>query len=291
MTQVAEPEAAKKFVGGGVLRKEDPELLTGQGRFVDDIALPGMLWMSFVRSPVAHANLTRVDVSAARDMPGVVAAFTGQDLASDWAIGMPCAWPIADRVLPEEPTADPRIPDHWPVAQDKVRYSGEIVAVVVADSRGRAKDAVEAVEVDYDELPVVTSTEEALADGAPVLHESLGTNRMYTWGFKNGDVDQVFDEAPVVVKQRYYHPRLIPNAIEPRGVVVSPVIAQGEYTLYSATQIPHILKDPDGAGHRDPRGQDPGGRAGRRRRLRLQAERLRRGGDRGRGRHASSASR
>jgi aerobic carbon-monoxide dehydrogenase large subunit len=242
MTQVAEPETAKKFVGGGVLRKEDPELLTGHGRFVDDIALPGMLWMSFVRSPVAHANLTRVDVSGALKMPGVVAAFTGQDLAPEWAIGMPCAWPIADRVLPDEPTADPRIPDHWPVAQDKVRYSGEIVAVVVADSRGHAKDAVEAVEVDYDELPVVTSAEQALADGAPLLHQSLGTNKMYTWGFKNGDVDRVFDEAPVVVKQRYYHPRLIPNAIEPRGVVVSPVASQGEFTIYSATQIPHILK-------------------------------------------------
>src|SRR4029453_10427379 len=97
MTQVAEPEAAKKFVGGGVLRKEDPELLTGQGRFVDDIALPGMLWLSFVRSPVAHPNLARVDRDAAKDMPGGVAVFTGQDLADEWAAAMPCGWPIADR--------------------------------------------------------------------------------------------------------------------------------------------------------------------------------------------------
>jgi len=241
MTQVAEQEA-KRWVGGGVLRKEDPELLTGQARFIDDITVPGMMWISLVRTPVAHANLTRVDVSAALKMPGVVAAFTGQDLASEWASAMPCAWPIADRVLPEENTADPRIADHWPVAKDKVRYSGEIVAVVVADSREHAVDAVEAVEVDYDELPVVTRPEEALADGAPLLHDEFGTNRMYTWGFSAGEVDRIFAEAPVVVKQRYYHPRLIPNAIEPRGVLVAPVSSQGEFTIYSATQIPHILK-------------------------------------------------
>ncbi|HEV2919867.1 MAG TPA: xanthine dehydrogenase family protein molybdopterin-binding subunit, partial [Actinomycetota bacterium] len=166
MTQVAEPQG-KRWVGGGVLRKEDPELLAGQGRFVDDIALPGMLWLSFVRSPVAHANLARVDIDAAKDMPGVVAVFTGQDLADEWAAAMPCGWPIADRVMPDEPTADARVPDHWPVAKDRVRYMGEIVAVVAADSRERAADAVEAVEVDYDELPVVIDMEAALADDAP----------------------------------------------------------------------------------------------------------------------------
>jgi aerobic carbon-monoxide dehydrogenase large subunit len=242
MTQVAEPEAAKQWVGGGILRKEDPELLTGQGRYVDDIALPGMLWLSFARSPVAHANLTRVDTSAAAGMPGVVAVFSGQDLAGDWASGMPCAWPIGDRVLPDEPTSDARIPDHWPVAKDRVRYQGEIVAVVVADSREHAADAIEAVDVDYDELPVVTDMQEALKEGSPVIHEQFGGNEAYTWSFTNGDVDAVFANAPVVVKERYYHPRLIPNAIEPRGVVVQPVPAQGEVTIWSATQIPHILK-------------------------------------------------
>ena len=241
MTQVAEPEA-KRWVGGGILRKEDPELLTGQGRFVDDLVLPGMQWMAFARSPVAHANLTRVDVSAAQGMPGVTAVFTGQDLAGDWAAGMPCAWPIADRTMPDEPTADARIPDHWPVAKDRVRFMGEIVAVVVADSREHAADAVSEVQVDYEELPVVTDMEAALRDDAPVIHEAFGSNRAYTWTLANGDVDGVFANAPVVVKERYYHPRLIPNAIEPRGVVVQPVPAQGEVTIWSATQIPHILK-------------------------------------------------
>jgi aerobic carbon-monoxide dehydrogenase large subunit len=241
MTQVAEPEA-KSWVGGGILRKEDPELLTGQGRYVDDIALPGMLWLAFVRSPVAHATIASIDTSAARQLPGVQAVFTGPELAEEWAAAMPCAWPIADRTMPDEPSADPRIPDHWPVAKDRVNYMGEIVAVVVADSREHAADAIEAVEVDYDELPVVTDMMEAISEGSPVIHESLGTNRAYTWVLTNGEVDKVFAEAPVVVKERYYHPRLIPNAIEPRGVVVQPVPAQGEYTVWSATQIPHILK-------------------------------------------------
>ena len=241
MTQVAEPEA-KRWVGGGILRKEDPELLTGQGRYVDDLVLPGMQWMAFARSPVAHANLTSVDVSAAQGMPGVTAVFTGQDLAGDWAAGMPCAWPIGDRVMPDEPTADARIPDHWPVAKDRVRYQGEIVAVVVADSREHAADAVSEVQVDYEELPVITDMEAALRDDAPVIHEAFGSNRAYTWTLANGEVDRVFDEAPVVVKERYYHPRLIPNAIEPRGVVVQPIPSQGEVTIWSATQIPHILK-------------------------------------------------
>ena len=241
MTQVAEPEA-KRWVGGGILRKEDPELLTGQGRYVDDIALPGMLWLSFVRSPVAHATIANLDTAAAKQLPGVVAVFTGQELAEEWAAAMPCAWPIANRTLPEEPTDDARIPDHWPVAKDRVNFMGEIVAVVVADSREHAADAIEAVEVDYDELPVVTDIMEALDDSSPVIHDALGSNKAYTWGLSNGDVDRVFAEAPVVVRQRYYHPRLIPNAIEPRGVVVQPVPAQGEYTIWSATQIPHILK-------------------------------------------------
>jgi carbon-monoxide dehydrogenase large subunit len=241
MTQVAEPEL-RRWVGGGLLRKEDPELLTGQGRYVDDLVLPGMVWLAFARSPVAHAVLTRVDASAAKERPGVLAVFTGEELASEWATPMPCAWPIADRTLPEEPTTDARVPDHWPVARDRVRYAGEIVAVVVADSREHAIDAVEAVDVDYDDLPVVIDMEAALEDGAPAIHQQFGTNRAYTWSTSNGEVDKVFSEAPVVVKERYYHPRLIPNAIEPRGVLVQPVPAQGEFTVWSATQIPHILK-------------------------------------------------
>ena len=242
MTQTVEPEAAQRYMGQGLLRKEDPELLTGEGRYVDDITLPGMAWLAFARSPVAHARITRIDTSAAKQMPGVVAVFTGEELAGEWAAGLPCAWPIANRVLPEEPTRDARLPDHWPLAKDRVRYQGDAVAVVVADSRAHAKDALEAIDVDYEELPVVTDMEEALKEGAPVIHDSFGDNEAYVWKLASGEVDKVFSEAPVVVKERYYHPRLIPNAIEPRGVVVQPNAAMGEYTVWSATQIPHILK-------------------------------------------------
>jgi len=224
---------AQKYVGGGVLRKEDPELLTGQARYVDDLTFPGMVWAYVVRSPLAHARIRSVDTSTARGMPGVVAVWSGKDLADEWQGSLPCAWPV---------TEDIKIPPHWPVAQDEVRHLGEAVAVVVAETRAQAKDAAEAVAVDYEDLPVVTDAEEALKEGAPLVHADLGTNRSYTWTLSAGEVGKVFAEAPVVVKERYYHPRLIPNAIEPRGAIAVPVPAQGEFTLYSATQIPHIVK-------------------------------------------------
>src|SRR6266566_2066811 len=222
------------YIGSRMLRKEDAPLVTGQGRYVDNLVLPGMLFASIVRSPMAHARITGVDVSAALQMPGVVAAYRGADLASDWSASLPCAWPVAP---------DTRIPNHWPVAQDKARLVGDPVAVVVADSREHAADGAEAVDVDYDPLPPVTSIEQALADGAPVIHEEFGDNVCFKdLKIASGDVDKVFAEAPVTVKQRYYHPRLIPNAIEPRGVLVQPIPVTGEMTMWSSTQIPHILR-------------------------------------------------
>src|SRR6266542_1635440 len=156
-----------RYIGSRMLRKEDAPLIAGQGRYVDNLVLPGMLFMAVVRSPMAHARITGVDVSAALQVPGVVAAYSGADLASDWAAGLPCAWPVA----PET-----RIPTHWPVAQDKARMFGDPVAVVVADTREHAVDGAEAVDVDYDPLPPVTSIEQALADGAPVIHDEFGDN-------------------------------------------------------------------------------------------------------------------
>jgi len=223
-----------KYVGSRMLRKEDGPLLTGRGSYVDNLALPGMVWVSIVRSPLAHARINRVDTSAALKVPGVVAAYSGADLASEWAAGLPCAWPVA----PET-----KIPDHWPVAKDKARMVGDPVAVVVADTRAHAVDGAEAVDVDYEPLQPVTSIEQALADGAPVIHEEFGNNICFQdLKIANGDVDKVFAEAPVVVKQRYYHPRLIPNAMEPRGVLAQPMPVTGEMTMWSSTQIPHILR-------------------------------------------------
>jgi carbon-monoxide dehydrogenase large subunit len=232
MTQTQEPEV-KKYVGGGVPRKEDPQLLTGEAKFIDDLSFPGMLWAHVVRSPLAHARINSVDVEAARGMEGVVAAWSGADLADEWADGLPCAWPV---------TEDIKMPTHWPVAQDKVCFAGDAVAVIVADSRAHAKDASEAVEVDLEMLDPVLDMEEALKDST-VIHDDLGTNKSYVWSLATGeDIDEAFNSAPVVVKERYYHPRLIPNAIEPRGAIVVPNVAMGEYTLYSATQIPHVLR-------------------------------------------------
>jgi aerobic carbon-monoxide dehydrogenase large subunit len=220
-------------IGTAVPRKEDPELLTGQARYVDDLAVPGMVWMMLVRSPYAHARIKGVDVSKALAAEGVVAAYSGEDLAGDLPAGLPCAWPV---------TEDINMPTHWPLARDKARYAGDAVAVVIAESRALAKDAAELVEVDYEPLPAVTDVGEALGEGVPLVHEEFGTNRSYDWTLSAGDVDKAFAEAAVTVSQRYRQNRLIPTAIEPRGVLVQPVPAQGEFTVWSATQIPHILR-------------------------------------------------
>ncbi|BBL80370.1 carbon-monoxide dehydrogenase large subunit [Rubrobacter xylanophilus] len=225
-------ETAQRYVGGGVPRKEDPALVTGRATWTDNIKLPGMLHFALVRSPMAHAKINRIDVSAAREQPGVVAVFTAEDLKDEWAAPIPCGWQV---------TEDLRVPEHWPLTGDKVRYLGDPVAVVVAEDRYAAKDALEFVEVDYEPLDVVTDMQEALKEGAPLVHEELGTNECYTWPMQNGDIDEAFGRADVVVKERYIQQRLIPNAIEPRAVVAQPEPG-GSFTVYSSTQVPHILK-------------------------------------------------
>jgi aerobic carbon-monoxide dehydrogenase large subunit len=222
-----------KVMGTEVLRKEDPELITGQAKYLDDLVVPGMLWMHVVRSPLAHAKINSVDLSRAREMPGVVAAFSGADLADDWAGPLLMAWAV---------TEDIHNPPHWPLAKDKARYQGDGVAVVIAESRAQAADAGEAVDVDYEPLDVVVDTEAAMKDGAPLVHDEFGTNKCYTWAHSNGDVDAVFGAAKVIVKERYVIQRQIPNAIEPRGVLCQPNPAMGDFILYTSTQIPHIVK-------------------------------------------------
>src|SRR6266480_667701 len=202
-------DTADRVVGTSVLRKEDAELITGQGKYTDDLKVPGMLHMVLVRSPFAHARVRSVDLSAAKAMDGVVAAFSGADLAEDWAGSLPMAWPV---------TEDIKSPTHLPLTKDKARHQGDGVAVVVAETRAIAKDAAEAVDVDYEELPVVTDSQQALADGAPLVHDEFGTNHSYTWTLANGEVDKVFAEAPVVVKERYVIQRQLPTAIEARSV-------------------------------------------------------------------------
>jgi len=227
-------ETARRYMGNSVLRKEDPPLLTGQANFTDDIRLPGMLHFALLRSPHAHARIRSIDASAAKERPGVVAVFTGEDLAGEWAIGIPTGWPV---------TEDIKIPDHWPLARGEVNHAGDGVAVVVATDRYKAQDALEYIEVDYEVLPAVVDVEAALEEGSPLVHEDLGTNKCYTWPLGTGDIDKAFSEADVVVSGRYIQQRLIPSAIEPRAVVVNPEPATGNLTVYTSTQVPHFVKD------------------------------------------------
>jgi carbon-monoxide dehydrogenase large subunit len=225
-------ETAPKVMGTAVKRKEDASLLRGRGTYVDNLTLPGTAYMVLVRSPYPRARIKAVDLDAARTAEGVVAAYSGADLAEEWAGGLPCAWPV---------TEDIKMPPHFPLATDEARYQGDPVAVVVAESRALAKDAAELVEVDYEPLSSVADVEKALADGAPLVHDDLGTNECYVWKLESEAVQTAIDAADVIVTRRYYQPRLIPNAIEPRGVLAQ-VGPAGDVTLWSATQTPHIQR-------------------------------------------------
>ncbi|MEH1128755.1 xanthine dehydrogenase family protein molybdopterin-binding subunit [Micromonospora sp. CPCC 206061] len=234
MTTVQERPAGE--VGAARKRKEDARLITGRTMWTENITLPGMLHLAILRSPMAHARVTRVDTSAALREPGVVTAFSGRDVA-DTQGSLPCAWPV---------TEDMVHPDHPPLAVDEVRHAGEAVAVVVARDRASAVDALASIEVDYEPLPVVLDMEEALAEDARLVHADKGTNKAYTWVFDSGEagtgqaVDAAFAGAEVVIKRRYIQQRLIPAFMEPRSVVVDPTGDQ--HTIWSATQIPHILR-------------------------------------------------
>ena len=223
----------EKFVGQPVLRKEDPALLRGEGSFVDNMVVPGMLHMAVVRSPFAHARVVGVDVSKALEIPGVVGAWSGADLADEWAGPLPMVWPI---------TEDIKTSDHWPLTKDKARFQGDGVAVVLAETRGLAGDAAEAVEVEYEPLDAVLDIEEAGKDGAPLVHDELGTNAVVHWSHGGGGDQSLFDSAPVKLQLRYEAPRNTPSAIEPRGALASPVPSIGEFTLWTSTQIPHIAR-------------------------------------------------
>ena len=226
--QTEAPQAQVGEFGKARLRKEDERLITGQTNWTDNITLPGMLHIAFLRSPYAHARITSVDVSAARSEPGVIAAYSGADFAAEQG-SLPCAWPV---------TPDIVIPAHPPMAVDEVRYVGEAVACVVARDRYAAADALAAIEVDYEQLPPVLDIRTALDEASPKVHEA--GNKSFEWVFANGDMEAAFRDAPVVIERTYRQQRLIPAAMEPRAVVCSCV--GGEFTLWSATQIPHVLR-------------------------------------------------
>jgi carbon-monoxide dehydrogenase large subunit len=223
----------RKYVGAPVLRKEDAKFLMGEGSYVENLTPPGSAYVALVRSPFAHAEIRGVDLSAALAADGVVAAFGATDLAEEWGGPLPCAWPV---------TEDIKIPDHFPLASDRARYVGDAVAVVIAETRAAAKDAVSLVDVQYEPLASVTDVIAAQADDAPLVHEGFETNDSYTWEMSAGEVDEVFANADVVVKERYRQQRLVPNAMEPRAVVAESIGSTGELTLTTTSQIPHVLR-------------------------------------------------
>ena len=233
MTDTMNPFAGG-IVGTPRLRKEDPALLTGESKFIDDLNLPGALWISCVRSPYAHARIGAIDASAALATDGVVAVYTGADLEGDWAGPLPCAWPVTDEM---------KNPAHLPVAVGKANFAGDAVAVVVATSRYAAADGAEGVVVDYEPLEAVVDLDDAASDRL-VIHDDCGTNVSYDWPLVP-DPDAVaaaFENAAHHVTETYVHQRLIPAPMEPRGVAAVPAPHNGDMTLYSSTQIPHVLK-------------------------------------------------
>ena len=222
---VTEEPTAHAGIGDRLLRKEDAKLVTGEARFVDDIKAAGELWMGMVRSTMAHARINSVDGSAALELPGVHAVYSGAELAEMglWVGALPCAWPVTD---------DMANPPHWPVAPDTARHVGEIVAVVLADTRYQAADAAEQVVVDYEPLEPVPDLATSVADGVHA-HRELDTNKAYTWAIDEDPdgVQAAFDSAAHTVSAYFTQQRLIPAAMEPRGVLAVPSPMGGEVTL------------------------------------------------------------
>jgi carbon-monoxide dehydrogenase large subunit len=237
MTAVADaPTTAEPEIGKSRRRKEDAHLITGRTTWTDNMSVPGMLHLAVLRSPMAHATITSIDVSGAKQRPGVVAVFTGQDFAETQG-NVPCAWPVTpDMVNPGAPS----------LAVTQVNHVGEIVAVIAARTKVAAQDALEAIDVEYEPLAPVLNMEDAIAQGAQLVHPNTTSNKSYTWVFDSGTagtggaIDDALASAEVTVKRRFIQQRLIPAFMEPRSTVVQPV---GEGVLvHSSTQIPHILR-------------------------------------------------
>ncbi len=227
---------ANNFIGEAVKRREDYRFLTGAGMYTDDVHMDRQTYAVFVRSPHAHARIVRIDAGKARQAPGVLAVFTGEDVANAKIAGLPCGWLITD--VNGQPM---REPPHPVLAQGKVRYVGDHVAVVIAETQLQARDAAELVDVEYDVLPAVVDVADARKPGAPALHDIAPDNTCYVWSLGDkGAVDQAFASAHHVTRLDFVNNRLIPNAIEPRSALGSYNRADDSYTLYVASQNPHV---------------------------------------------------
>ena len=220
-----------RFIGKPLKRKEDPRLIQGISHYVDDLQLAGMHYAAFLRTPYAHAKIRSVDLSKARHAPGVVLALSGADV--DGAVqAVPCAAQIPDMKAAARPV----------LARDRVLFVGEAVAVVVANDRYAARDALDLIEVDYEPLTPIVNPEKAIAKGAVPIHPGHKDNVAFKWELEGGDLKAAFKSADKVIKQRIVNQRLIPVPIEPRGVLADYQPGEGQLTVWSSTQIPHLLR-------------------------------------------------
>jgi aerobic carbon-monoxide dehydrogenase large subunit len=220
-----------RFIGKPLKRKEDPRLIQGISHYVDDLQLAGMHYAAFLRSPYAHAKIRSVDLSKARHAPGVVLALSGADI--DGAVqAVPCAAQIPDMKSAARPV----------LARDRVLFVGEAVAVLVASDRYAARDALDLIEVDYEPLTPIVNAEKAIAKGATPMHPGQKDNVAFKWELEGGDLKAAFKSADKVIKQRIVNQRLIPVPIETRGVLADYKPGEGQLTVWSSTQIPHLLR-------------------------------------------------
>jgi aerobic carbon-monoxide dehydrogenase large subunit len=225
-------------IGASVRRKEDQRFITGTGQYTDDINRPGQAHAIFVRSPHAHATIKRIDAAKAKSMPGVLAVLTGDDVAADKVGGLICGWMIHSK-----DGSPMKAGGHPALAQGKVRYVGDHVAVVIAESKAEARDAAEAVNVEYDVLPAVSDPAQAQKSGAPVIHDVASDNTVYRWHL--GDkaaTDQAFSQAKHVTKLDIVNNRLVPNPMEPRAAIGEYDPGTGTFTLHTTSQNPHVAR-------------------------------------------------
>ncbi len=225
------------FIGKSVKRVEDKRFITGKGHYTDDIVLPGMLHSYIIRSPYAHAKILSVDIAEASSMPGVVAIYTGKDF--EGVNGVPCGWQINFK------NGDTmKEPPHPLIVADKVRHQGDSVAIVIAKTREQARDAADAVEIEYEELPAVVDARKATESGAPLVHEDAPNNICFDWELGNpkAEVDEAMAAAHHVTTLEFINQRVIPNAIEPRAAIGHFDPTSEKYTLYTTSQNPHLTR-------------------------------------------------
>ncbi|MBC8171745.1 MAG: molybdopterin-dependent oxidoreductase [Anaerolineae bacterium] len=220
-------------VGQSIKRREDPRLITGAAKYLEDIEIPGMAYAAILRSPYAHAKIKNINTAKAAAVPGVIAVYTGQDFAE--LPTLPCAWQAGGV---KNNVNTPRV-----LEIDRVTFTGAGVAVVVAENRYIAEDAVELIEVEYEALPVVVDAKKATEPGAPQLHENAPNNIVLEWECGDaGATDAALGKADVVVKQSLVNQRLIPTPIEPRGAIAQYMPATEEYTVWATSQAPHVMR-------------------------------------------------